>query len=206
MLRNTFPWCGNPGSVISTLDNKTSCILKDKRFRWKDKNVCEAVYLSRKKSSDRIKRKWEEVNGNSCEENSSTKKIRLGTCLVNLGILRAKILRVKMSEWCCDSEIKIPLYTSYLSQDSIALYQKWGDRERCAFKTRARLWCHQRYCISWMQTSDFVTSTLSLKRTFLQLTGSFLNWTYYVSNSNSTIHPFFSLIPEVRIILCMSTE
>ena len=106
-----------------TLDNKMSCITKDKTFRWKNKNVSEAVYLSRKKSSNRMKRKWEVVNEKSCEESSSTKKIRLGTRLVNLDILRAKILRVKMNKWCCDSEIKIRLYTRndfpyFLSQDS----------------------------------------------------------------------------------------
>ena len=104
-----------------------SCISRDQTFRWKNKNVSETVYLSPKKSiRDRMKRKWEEVNGKSCEESSSTKKIGLGTRLVNLDILRAKIFRVKMSKWCYDSEIKIRLYTrndfpSFLSQYSNAL-------------------------------------------------------------------------------------
>ena len=126
-------------SVISTL-NKMSYFSKDKTFRWKNKNVSEAVYLSRKKSSDRMKRKWEEVKGNFCEESSSTKKIRLGTRLVNLDILRARILRVKLSKWCCDSEIKKRLYRRndfpcFLSQHSNAFYHwKCGNRERCSFK------------------------------------------------------------------------
>lgn len=64
-----------------------SCIEKDKIFRWKNKNVSEAVYLSRKKLSERMKRKWQKVDDEPSENDSSKKKPRLGTRIVNLDIL-----------------------------------------------------------------------------------------------------------------------
>ncbi|KAL1516233.1 hypothetical protein ABEB36_000152 [Hypothenemus hampei] len=106
---------------------------KNKIFRWKNKNVSEAVYLKRKSASDRMKRKIESVREST--EFSPVKKPRLGTRLVNLDILRAG-LKCKTCE-------------SVLSLNDILETRMIGEAEQYKIK------CHNCLDLNDVYTSDY---------------------------------------------------
>ena len=81
-----------------------------------------------------MKKKWEEVNGKSWEESSSTKKTRLGTRLVNLDILRARLMCKKCAQ--------------ILSLDDIVEIRKLEGADE--FKIQ----CRNSFCLNDAYSSD----------------------------------------------------